>query len=102
MNCSPLTAAELKSTNGCGSSYLLLAWARIPFLFRHCCDRHDLRYQRAEDKDRADDEMLDCMYYAAYHGPRWSRGLKLIVADLAYLAITSSLSNICYAKGARP
>ena len=98
--CKDLTIEELKTTNGCGSSYWL-AWVfRIPkFIWPgayRCCNRHDLRYQNKEDKQRSDDELYDCWYYSAFHGPEYLRGFRLKIADLGYWALNTKLSNHCY------
>jgi len=100
MTCKGLTKEELKHTNGCGSSYWLARPFRIPDFvskaFTRCCDFHDISYQNQEDKDRVDDELLDCWYYNAYHSPKGQRWWKLKLADLGYWAITSKLSGVCY------
>ncbi len=98
--CRELTKRELKSTNGCGSSFVL-AWPfRIPRwiskAFTRCCNRHDLRYQRRKDKAFADDELLDCMYYDAYHSNRWQKWYKLKLADFTYKCLNTKLSQKCY------
>lgn len=102
MSCKELTKEELKNTNGCGSSYWLAWIFRIPKWiwpggFR-CCNRHDVRYQNKEDKEHADDELLDCWYYSAFHGPRIFRFIRLKIADLGYWALNTKLSNLCYKK----
>lgn len=96
-DCKPLTEVELKKSNGCGSALLPFRWLRIPFgLFKPCCDRHDRRFAWQEGFDFANDEFLDCMYYAAFHGSPRSRSLKLRVADLAYTLVCSRAGLICY------
>ncbi len=89
--CREMTDLELQGTNGCGSSHWALFMFRIPEWlapgFKRCCNRHDRRYQNAEDRAYADDELYDCWYYNAYHGPRWQRWYKLKIADIAYAAI---------------
>jgi len=90
-DCKPLTPEELATTNGCGSSHSFYRFFRIPFFFKKCCNRHDIRYQTLvtqEGKDFADDEWLNCMYYDAFHGWKWLRNAKLHIADLAYWGVT--------------
>lgn len=103
MTCRELTAAELVTTNGCGSSYWLARPFRIPrwisAAFFRCCNRHDIRYQfdtLTIRKERADDELFDCMYYAAFHGPAWKRPILLALADLTYWCLGTWLSNLCF------
>ena len=100
MTCKELTKEELKCTNGCGSSYWLARLFRIPDFvskaFTRCCNFHDRSYAKQENKNRADDELLDCWYYDAFHSPKWQRWWKLKLADLGYWAITSKLSDVCY------
>jgi hypothetical protein len=98
--CKEMTELELKDTNGCGSSHWALQFFRVPRWvsegFFRCCNRHDRRYQNSEDKDFADDELYDCMMYSAMHssGTWW----KVYVVEIVYIAITSKISNIAYAK----
>lgn len=105
MSCEELTKEELKNTNGCGSSYWLVSWIRLPRWlsesFFHCCNRHDLRYQRQEDKAFADDELYDCWMYNAFHSPWWQRGWKIKLAEIGYWCLNSRMSDVCYVKGGR-
>ena len=103
MTCKELTPQELKITNGCGSSFIFARPFRIPKWisrqFWRCCNRHDIRYQRGVDpveKAMADDELLDCMYYSAFHGPWWNRWILLTVADLTYWCLGTWLSDWCF------
>lgn len=103
MNGCTLTQEQLKTTNGCGSSFFLARFFRIPkwvsSMFWKCCNRHDIRYQEGmflEEKQRADDELLDCMYYSAYHGKRWKRWFLLKIADITYWCLSTRLSDMCF------
>jgi len=103
--CVELTPEELKTTNGCGSSYWVAWIFRIPKwlskAFFRCCNRHDLGYQKGltlEQKQRHDDELLDCMYYSAFHGPWYQKGIKLKIADIAYWCLSTWLSTKCFIK----
>ena len=102
-DCSPLTSEQLKTTNGCGSSFWLARPFRVPKWisrqFWACCNRHDIRYQKGKNlaqKYQADDELYDCMYYSAYHGPRWKRWFLLKMADFTYWCLSTRLSFMCF------
>lgn len=108
MNCTEVTKEQLKTTNGCGSS----AWFAWPFriprwiskAFFRCCNRHDIRYQvgtTIANKWFADDELLDCMYYNAFHSPWWQRCIKIKVADLVYWCLGTTISKWCFKKAGR-
>ena len=101
-NCKELLPKELQFTNGCGSSYWLAWIFRIPKWSWQgawrCCNRHDVRYQNQEEKERADDELYDCWYYSAMKGSKWVRGFRLRIADLGYWALNTKLSDSCYKK----
>jgi hypothetical protein len=98
--CKELTKSELRQTNGCGSSYWMARIFRIPkWISKHftrCCNRHDLRYFNSYDKAFADDELYNCMYYNAFHSPRWQRWYKCKLADLTYWALSTRLATKCY------
>jgi len=106
--CLELSADELKTTNGCGSSYPAAWIFRIPkwlsnSLFR-CCNRHDIKYQLGmslKEKHLADDELLDCIYYSAYHGSRYTRYVKTCIADIVYLCLSTKLSDICFTRAGK-
>lgn len=98
-NCE-LTEAELVTTNGCGSSHWALILFRIPKwvskAFTRCCNFHDIDYQYQTGKADADDNLKNCMYYNAFHSPWYQKWVKLIIADLVYIAVTSKASNWAY------
>ena len=103
--CPELTEAQLSTTNGCGSSYPAAWIFRIPRwvsrAFFRCCNRHDIRYQLGvtlQHKWEADDELLDCMYYSAFHGPWYQKNAKLTLADFVYTCLRSRLSEKCFKK----
>ena len=109
MDCNELTKEELKTTNGCGSSYWVAWIFRIPKwlsrMFWRCCNRHDVKYQAGKSigtKQRADDELYDCMYYSAYHGPRWKRRLLLALADFTNWCLSTKLSDKCFMAADEP
>lgn len=99
INCE-LTPAEQKTVNGCGSSYWLASIFRIPSWaskkLTKCCDRHDIRYQHHENKQDADWELYNCMYYSAYHSPPWQKWIKIKLADLTFRCLNTELSQTCY------
>jgi hypothetical protein len=106
-DCHELTSAELSTTNGCGSSYILARPFKIPRWvsnqFFRCCNRHDIIYQRESDttsKHFADDELYNCMYYAAFHGPAWKRPFLTRLADITYWCLNTWLSRICFSVAA--
>lgn len=103
MNCKELTPKQLKTTDGCGSSSWFARPFRIPRwaskAFFRCCNRHDIRYQTEdefEEKCRADDELLDCMYYNAYHSPWYQKWIKLKIADFVYWCLDTKISDWCF------
>jgi hypothetical protein len=103
--CEGITDDELKTTNGCGSSYWLAWIFRIPKFISHnffcCCAFHDLKFQhnnKIEEKHKADDALYDCMYYSAYRSPIWQKWIKTKIADLTYWALSTKLSDICFLK----
>jgi len=104
-NCDELTPKQLKTTNGCGSSYWAVWIFRIPKwvskAFFRCCNRHDIMYQYGmtkTDKEMADDEIYNCMYYSAYHGPWYQRWIKTKTADFVYWCLNTKLSQKCFKK----
>lgn len=105
MSCKELSQEELASTNGCGSSYWLVSWARLPKWllkkFTRCCNFHDLDYQYQRDKDQADDNLYNCCMYDAFHSPWWQKWIKIIITEIMYSLVTSKISNVCYKKGAK-
>jgi len=102
ISCAELSEEQLKTTNGCGSSYWMAWIFRVPKWvsksFFRCCNRHDIKYQSKVEKAIADDELYDCMYYSAFHGPLWQKNIKITFADLIYLCLNTKMSNVCFKK----
>ena len=101
--CKCLTEEELKKTNGCGSSYWAAWIFRIPKWFSkefYCaCCRHDKAYTEGKsliDKYKADDNLLDEMYYSAFHSNFIMKRIKLKLADLTYYCLSTKLSDKCF------
>ena len=100
-----LTKEQLKTTNGCGSSYFLARPFRIPKWisksFFNCCNFHDVGYTNNTvliNKWEADDNLLNCMYYSAFHSSWWQKRIKLKVADFVYFCLSTKLSDKCFEK----
>jgi len=53
------------------------------------------------EKYIADDELLDCMYYSAYHRSRYARCIKTYIADMVYWCLSTELSNRCFTQAGK-
>lgn len=103
--CPGITDEQLATTNGCGSSYWLFAWLRLPRwyserLYCACC-KHDLRYQDVESLDLrfkrfADIVLIKSAMKDAINSPSCIRWLKIAVVDLMRYFLSTKASEWCW------
>jgi len=104
--CPGITEAQIRQTNGCGSSAWYAFIFRIPRWFSHdfwcACNQHDLMYQNTQLRNlvfklRADDALVTAMYGSAFRDPVWIRAIaKRILARLTMWALETKISEWCW------
>lgn len=98
--CKDITPEQLKTTNGCGSSYWLAWIFRIPKWISKklycCCGCHDIQYQEMRDKEVSDLELRACVRHSALNGPWWQKWIKWKTGDLMFWALNTKLSMECF------
>jgi len=91
--------------NGCGSSYWLAAWARVPRWmspgWNCCCDVHDLHYVEQAPKGMADKVLIDCLTEIADKSPWWQRPGKYAMIKIVKFALSTPLSKRCYKEAGK-
>lgn len=104
--CPGITEEEMKTTNGCGSSYWLAYIFRIPKWFSHpiwcACNKHDIKFQNCttlDEKKIADLELIAAIEWDGYNDPRpFMRWLKLKIAEKVEWCLNTKLSERCFVK----
>ncbi len=100
---------QIKSANGCGSSFWLAMPFRLPRLLfpgiSKACDCHDIGYSETgpeiEEKWALDAQLVEDIRVIARRSGWFMRRVKLKIADLVEYALDTKLSEKCWraAKG---
>lgn len=97
-----MTAEEKRNANGCGSSYWIVSWFRLPRFvsptISSYCDCHDAMWKRQWPKETADRILYENIMRNSESSPWWQRWAKREFADIVKWALGTRLSQVCYAK----
>ena len=105
-----LTPEQLKTANGCGSSFWMAAMFRLPrCLFPRiskACDCHDIGYQNGDPDDldekyALDAQLVEDIREIARKSGSVTRWYKMGIADLIEFALSTKLSEKCWKEASK-
>ena len=105
-----LTPAQIKTANGCGSSFWMAAMFRIPrWAFPRiskACDCHDIGYQSGnpndlDEKYALDAQLVEDVREIARESGIMTRWYKMRIADLIEFALNTKLSEKCWMEASK-
>lgn len=104
--CKGISEEELKTTNGCGSSYWIAWLFRIPKWFSHefycACCKHDLKFQREvslQEKRKADTMLIQELCDSARLDSNLIRArIKWFLIDIVIVLLDTKVSEWCFYK----